>query len=269
MTTQKGPSHTRLRRFALPDLGRKHALSPIARLTLLALTEGADFKTATWRGTLIDLAEDTGAGRAATGRAVETLVAAGLIGIEEPFVGHGRTGLVRVLAYKELVVGTSLDPVNNSGRSDERPVHPLADVCALSATGSVHSVRDNEALEESKRSSGADIPDSVNELSGAHDHFSVADESGGVNALSLSLTVRSSTRDNDGTRDEGERKTHKAEGVAPLAEVDQHDDRPSEDELRALRCPDCGGMPAAAAKWQTTPWRPGKFCSCPFDAAHP
>jgi hypothetical protein len=44
--------------------------------------------------------------------------------------------------------------------------------------------------------------------------------------------------------------------------------RPSAEELAAMRCPHCGGMPAVAAKWATTPWRPGKFCRCPFDEEH-
>jgi hypothetical protein len=45
--------------------------------------------------------------------------------------------------------------------------------------------------------------------------------------------------------------------------------RPSRDELEAMRCPDCGGMPAASARWARTEWWPGKFCSCPFDKEHP
>ncbi len=45
------------------------------------------------------------------------------------------------------------------------------------------------------------------------------------------------------------------------------DERPTSVELDAMRCPDCGAMPAAAAQWETTPWRPGKFCSCPFNKA--
>jgi hypothetical protein len=40
--------------------------------------------------------------------------------------------------------------------------------------------------------------------------------------------------------------------------------RPSQDELRRMKCSVCSGMPASAAKWSTTDWRPGKFCSCPF-----
>jgi len=39
--------------------------------------------------------------------------------------------------------------------------------------------------------------------------------------------------------------------------------------LDAMRCPDCDGLPAEAAKLVNLPWVPGRFCSCPFDEAHP
>jgi hypothetical protein len=47
------------------------------------------------------------------------------------------------------------------------------------------------------------------------------------------------------------------------------DTRPTPEELKAMRCPDCGGMLVTAARWSKGPWYPGKFCSCPFDEEHP
>ncbi len=45
------------------------------------------------------------------------------------------------------------------------------------------------------------------------------------------------------------------------------DQRPKIEELAAMTCAVCGGMLASAARWETTSWQSGKYCSCPLDAS--
>ncbi len=134
VTKPKDPSHTRLDRFAPLQLRRKHQLRPLALLLLLTLTLLADFRDGTWRGTFSDLAGELGTWPRTLNEAMNQLVDAGLVRVEEEFVGRGQTGLVRVLVYEELIVRPPPRPARDSSaqrwgtcRSSARCVRVVCD----------------------------------------------------------------------------------------------------------------------------------------------
>lgn len=105
----KKPSHVRVARVAIFDIGRTRALSASERWVLLTLAILCDYKTGDYPTTLTEMAEDTGLTYEALRRSLDRLEAEGLIQVVEPFRQRSQ-GRVRVLALDQLVV-------------DAKPVH--------------------------------------------------------------------------------------------------------------------------------------------------
>jgi hypothetical protein len=94
--------HVRVDRFELFKARRRYGLSSPEWDCLLALTFGADYKTARWTGTYGELAEDLCMGRKTVAAAVARLSDLGVAPVLRPF-GPKRTGVVLVAIYADLV----------------------------------------------------------------------------------------------------------------------------------------------------------------------
>lgn len=109
--------HVRLDAFALPDLGREHCLSTVARLVLLDLVCSADWRNRSAIVTLAELAEHTGSARRTVATAMRNLETAGLIEVPKPF-GRNRQGRVVVLCWERLLIAKPTGIAPNSATDD-------------------------------------------------------------------------------------------------------------------------------------------------------
>jgi hypothetical protein len=91
--------------YALCQVGRERGLKPIARSVLGTMAFQVHWRSIdfTWSGSIADLEADTGHTWRAIIKALDALVAEGLIEIVDDF-GQGSKGRVRVLVYERLVV---------------------------------------------------------------------------------------------------------------------------------------------------------------------
>jgi hypothetical protein len=100
--TRQAP-HTRFRRHAFSDIGRRHHLTGSDRYVLYELADRADFLSWSWQGSASEMAESTGLDRNSIAAAVARLAKAKLVTIVEPFRQWGKA-VIKVDCYDELVV---------------------------------------------------------------------------------------------------------------------------------------------------------------------
>lgn len=96
------PAQVHLDRFAILHLGREHRLSHTDCWLLTVLTLLADWRSPTWIGPLLSLANDARMSTNTARRSLARLEAAGVIAIVSPFEHHS-PGEVEVLCYANLV----------------------------------------------------------------------------------------------------------------------------------------------------------------------
>jgi hypothetical protein len=95
-----------LDRYAHLQLGRRHGLRSTERYVLLSLLSLADYRSAEWRGTKNELAQEIGESRGRTSSALERLEKCRLVEVLDEF-GPNSPGRLLVLVYDLLVT----DPV--------------------------------------------------------------------------------------------------------------------------------------------------------------
>lgn len=103
----------RVEPFALSELGRKFGLSGVERNVLNTMTLQADWRSQEWKGTVTDLATETGHGRRSVAAAVPRLVELGLVQMLRPFRQRAE-GWVAILCYCDLVDPERCKPVPHS-----------------------------------------------------------------------------------------------------------------------------------------------------------
>ena len=102
---EKGQRVVRLFAFEIFDTKRDHGLSIAATWGLQALVLKADYRTATWTGTLTELVPEVFDTRRTARQAIDELVAEGLVVEDRPF-GQNRRGVLFIAAYPDLVALT-------------------------------------------------------------------------------------------------------------------------------------------------------------------
>jgi len=93
-----------LDRYAHLQLGRQHGLRSTERYVLLSLLSLADYRSAEWRGTKNELAQEIGETRGKTASALERLEKCGLVEVLDDFRPNS-PGRLLVLVYDLLVTG--------------------------------------------------------------------------------------------------------------------------------------------------------------------
>ena len=101
-----GRARLSLDRYAHLQLGRTHGLRSTERYVLLSLLSLADYRSAEWRGTKTELAQEIGESRGKTSSALERLEKCRLVEVLDEF-GPNCPGRLLVLVYDLLVT----DPV--------------------------------------------------------------------------------------------------------------------------------------------------------------
>jgi len=101
-----GRARLNLDRYAHLQLGRQHGLRSTERYVLLSLLSLADYRSAEWRGTKNELAQEIGESRGKTSSALERLEKSRLVEVLDEF-GPNSPGRLLVLVYDLLVT----DPV--------------------------------------------------------------------------------------------------------------------------------------------------------------
>jgi hypothetical protein len=112
-----------VRAYEVFHVAREHRLSGTDRGVFWALVLGADWRTHDWRGTLVDLRNDSGHSTNTLTGSVKRIAETGLIEVVEPFSRNGQ-GLVHITAYAEVVV---VQQPQNSASARQQPQNSAND----------------------------------------------------------------------------------------------------------------------------------------------